>query len=303
MSRQIIECVPNFSEGRDPRVIAEIVESVRSVPGAALLASESDPDHHRSVLTIAGEPEPVVEAAFRAAATAALHVDLNHHRGVHPRIGATDVIPLVPVANITMEECAALAHRLGRRIWKELSIPVYFYEAAAMRPERRRLEVVRKGGFEALRDAAADAARQPDVGGPQPHPTAGATAIGARKFLLAFNINLATADVEIARAIAKSIRTSSGGLPHVKAMGVLLASRGLAQVSMNLTDHEVTPLHTVYELVARQAAAHGVSIAGSEIIGLMPGAALAQAAAHFLKCENYRRESILESRLITALIG
>ncbi len=297
MGKSIIECVPNFSEGRDPAVTGAIVEAIRGTEGVQVLATESDADHHRSVVTFAGRPDAVVEGAFRGVRAAAERIDLNRHEGVHPRIGAADVVPLIPVRGISMEECATLAHSLGERIWTELGIPVYFYEAAAKRPERRRLEVVRKGGFETLRNESRNPERAPDLGGPDLHTTAGAVIVGARKFLLAYNINLTTSDVEIARQIAVKIRASSGGLPCVKAMGVLLKSRGLAQVSMNLTDFEVTGLHTVFEAVRHEAQQRGVGIAGSEIIGLMPAQALAGAAAKFLQCENYRPGTLFESRL------
>lgn len=303
MARRIIECVPNFSEGRNTETVARIVEAIAAVPQVAVLGKESDIDHHRSVVTFAGTPEAVEEASFRGVAEAAKRIDLRRHEGVHPRLGAADVVPFVPVVNSSIDECAEVAHRVGERVWNELGIPVYFYEAAARREDRRRLENVRRGGFEKLSQwVLTDPEKRPDVGGPALHPSAGAVIIGARKFLLAFNINLATGDVEIAKAIAVKIRTSSGGLPHVKAMGVMLASRGLAQVTMNLTDFEVTPLHVVYEAVEREAAAHRVKIAGSEIIGLMPAKALAMAAAHALRTENFDERQILESRLLGNLV-
>lgn len=302
MAQPLIECVPNFSAGRDPVVVERIAQAIASTPGAKLLAQESDIDHHRAVLTFAGHPDAVLEAAFRAVQIASQTIDLNTHHGVHPRIGAADVVPLVPIQGITLDQCAILAHQLGQRIWTELQIPIYFYEAAALRPERKRLEVVRQGSFETLRQAVfTDPARHPDLGGPALHPTAGATIVGARKYLLAYNINLQTADLAIAKQIARRIRASSGGLPHVKAMGVMLHSRGMAQVSMNLTDFEITPLHTVFAAVQHEASKLGVAIAGSEIIGLMPAAALAQTAAHFLSCENYRDSAILENRLLANL--
>jgi glutamate formiminotransferase len=303
MARPLIECVPNFSEGRSAATLAAIGVAIRSVAGVSLLGEEGDPDHHRSVFTFAGRPEAVCEAAFRAVGVAKERIDLREHRGVHPRIGAADVVPLVPLQGITMEECATLAHGLGERIASGLDVPVYFYEAAARRPERRRLELIRKGGFEELRELAVrDASRAPDVGGPQLHPSAGATVVGARKFLLAFNINLDTPDVAIAQQVARKVRASSGGLAHVKAMGVYLASRGLAQVSMNLTDFEVTPLQVVYDAVRDEAARLGASIVGSEFIGLIPAKALAQVAAAYLRSETNPIASILESRLLTDLL-
>lgn len=303
MARSIIECVPNFSEGRDQRVVEAIAEAIRLCRGAALLAYESDPDHHRSVFTIVGPPEPVLQAAFQAVATAAERIDLNRHRGVHPRIGAADVVPLVPVHGISLEECARLAHSLGERIWRELRIPVYFYEAAAKSPERRNLEQIRRGGFERLRqEIASRPERLPDVGEASLHPTAGAVAVGARKFLIAFNVNLATRDVTVATAIARKVRSSSGGLPHVKAMGVYLESRGMAQVSMNLTDYEVTSLDAVMEAVREEASRLGVAIAGSEIVGLAPAGALAGCVARYLDCRNYKPEMILENQLLRNLL-
>ncbi len=303
MARPLIECVPNFSEGRNSATLDALRQAIASVPAVALLAHEADADHHRSVFTFAGPPEAVLEASFRAVATARDLIDLRLHAGVHPRIGAADVVPLVPLQHITLEQCAAYAHQLGHRIAESLGVPVYFYEAAALRPERQRLEAIRQGGFEALRDLTLnDPARVPDAGGPALHPTAGATVVGARKFLLAFNINLDTADVSIAQQVARKVRASSGGLPHVKAIGVFLASRGLAQVSMNLTDFEVTPLAVVYEAVREEAAKLGARIAGSEFIGLVPAQALAQAASFYLKAETRPEDQILERRLLTDLI-
>lgn len=303
MDGKLIECVPNFSEGRDRGKVEAIVQAITSAAGVHLLGWECDRDHNRGVVTFAGPPAAVVEGAFRGVRKAVELIDIRSHHGVHPRIGAADVVPLVPIEGITLAECAELAHSLGSRIATELGVPIYFYEAAALRSERRNLENIRRGGWEALREAAAaDPSRAPDAGGPQLHPTAGASAVGARKFLLAFNVNLDTGDIGVARRIARKIRASSGGLPHVKAMGVFLESRGQAQVSMNLTDFEVTPLHTVFEAVRSEAEAAGVAIAGSEIIGLMPAEALAEAAAHFLRCENYRPGRILEKRLLSNLV-
>jgi len=292
MPGPLIECVPNFSEGRDRARFEAIRDAIATAPGVMLLKSEMDPDHHRSVITFAGSPAAVFEAAFRGVRTASELIDLTTHAGAHPRIGAADVVPFVPVEGMTLEDCAALAHRFGAKVWNELRIPVYFYEAAARHPDRVQLENVRRGGFETPQCA-------PDLGGPELHPRAGACIVGARKFLIAYNINLATADVEIARKIAKRIRASSGGMPHVKALGLHLKSRNLAQVSMNLTDYEQTPLHAVFERVREEAAALGVSIAGSEIIGLLPMKAVEQAAAHFLAIENFDSGQILENRLRT----
>ena len=249
MPETLVECVPNFSEGRDAAKIDAIVEAVRSA-GASVLHRTSDSDHNRSVVTFAAPVGVIEEAAFQAVRQAVASIDLRLHSGVHPRIGAADVVPFIPLKGVTLEDCARLAERTGRRIWDELGVPVYLYEAAALRPECRSLADIRRGNFEGLSQAVlTDPARRPDFGGPALHPSAGAVAVGARKFLIAFNVNLATPDVEIARRIARKIRFSSGGLPGIKAMGVRLASRNLAQVSMNLTDFERTPPHVAYEAV------------------------------------------------------
>jgi glutamate formiminotransferase len=259
----LVECVPNFSEGRDTNTIHAIEQAIRSVSGVMLLGSEMDPDHNRAVITFAGPPEAVSEGALRGIAAAVERIDLRRHHGVHPRIGAADVVPFVPLDGASLEDCAAIARRTGEAVWKKLGVPVYFYEAAALSAERVPLENVRRGGFE-------HPALTPDLGGPALHPSAGACAIGARKLLVAFNVNLQTTDLTIAQAIARKIRASSGGLPFVKAMGVPLASRNQVQVSMNLTDFEKTPLRDVYQAVSREAAARGVSIVNTQIVGLIP---------------------------------
>ncbi len=300
--RRLIECVPNFSEGRDPARIEALAASMRGVPGAWVLDDHSDRDHNRSVITLAGEPEAVAEAALHGVGAAAELIDLRQHHGAHPRIGATDVLPFVPIENVTMEECAALAHQTGRQIWERFRIPVYFYEAAALRPERTALEQVRKGQFEGLRqDAPRDPGRTPDIGGPDLHPTAGAIAVGARKFLIAYNINLETPDAAIAREIARAIRTSSGGLPALKAMGIPLPSRGITQVSMNLTDFEQTSLQQVYEAVRREATRLGCATVGSEIVGLVPQKALDTTAEYFRSLGRFSPQQILENRLALRL--
>jgi len=300
--RQLVECVPNFSEGRDAAKMDAIVQTIVSVPEVVLLDRGSDADHNRSVLTFVGPPEAVAEAAFRAVEMAASLIDLTRHQGVHPRIGGADVVPFIPIEGVTLEDCVKLAERLGSEIWNKLRIPVYFYEAAARRPERVNLEHIRRGQFEALlREMGTVPERHPDVGDPVCHPTAGAIVVGARKFLIAYNINLGTADVAIAKKIAKTIRFSSGGLRCVKAMGVALASRNLAQVSMNLTDFEQTPMHVVFEAVRREATRHGVSVVGSEIVGLVPRKALEMSAAYFLRFENFRPELVLENRIADAM--
>jgi glutamate formiminotransferase len=293
VAARLIECVPNFSEGRDPAKFAAIRDAIGATAGVALLGAEMDPDHHRSVMTFAGEPEAVYEAAYAAVAAAQAAIDMRTHSGVHPRIGAADVVPFVPIEGVALEECAALAHRLGARVWERLRVPVYFYEAAALHADRVRLENVRRGGYR-------NPALAPDLGSLPLHPSAGGCIIGARRFLIAFNINLNTTDVEIAQAIASNIRSSSGGLPHVKAMGVFLQSRNLAQVSMNLTDFEQTPLYEVVERVRAEAAAFGVSVAGSQIVGLIPKKAMEQVAASYLQVEKFHADVILENRLTSA---
>jgi glutamate formiminotransferase len=298
MSGRLIECVPNFSEGRDRGVVAAIERAIAATPGVAVLGAECDADHHRSVITFAGEPAAVVEGALAGAAEAVRRIDLNRHRGVHPRIGALDVLPFVPLSGAGWEDAIAAARRAGERLWSQLGVPVYFYEAAARRAERRNLAEVRRGQFEGLRnEAITDPARAPDVGGPGLHPTAGATAVGVRRFLIAYNINLDTADVRIARRIAGKIRASSGGFPHVKALGLELASRRQAQVSMNLTDFEATPVECVFEAVEAEAARCGVAVASSEIIGFIPRRAYEMAPGFYERAANFRPELILENRL------
>jgi glutamate formiminotransferase len=295
---RLIECVPNFSEGRDVAKVDAIAQAMRGVSGAWILDRTSDPDHNRSVITLAGDPEPVAEAAIRAAGKAAELIDLTRQRGVHPRIGATDVIPFVPLQDVSMDEGVALARRVGQELWTRYHIPVYFYEAAATRPERVRLENVRKGQFEGLlAEAQRNPELAPDVGGPGLHPTAGATAVAARKFLIAYNVYLNTANVSVARDIARAIRSSSGGLPHVKAIGVEMKSRGLAQVSINLTDFEQTPLHRVFDAVRQEAGRRGCAVAGSEIIGLVPRKAIEMSRGHDLQLENFSPARVLENRL------
>jgi glutamate formiminotransferase len=302
MPRQLVECVPNFSEGRDRAKLDAIASAVQGVPGVVLLDRESDGDHSRSVLTFAGPPEAVLQAALAAAAKAVEVIDLTRHQGAHPRIGAVDVVPFVPIEGVTIEDCVRLAERFGAGLWSRLKVPVYLYEAAARRPERTNLEAIRRGQFEALvREMGTEESRAPDIGEAVCHPTAGATVTGARKFLIAYNINLDTADVEVARKIAKTIRFSSGGFPCVKALGLPLASRNLAQVSMNLTDFERTPMHVVFEAVRREAERYGAGIAGSEIIGLVPRKAIEMAAGHFLGIENLHAGMVLENRLDDAL--
>jgi glutamate formiminotransferase/formiminotetrahydrofolate cyclodeaminase len=300
--KRLLECVPNFSEGRDPERVDAIVAAMREVPGVFLLDRESDADHNRSVITIAGEPEAVAEAALRGVGKAAELIDLTRQTGAHPRVGATDVVPFVPIEGMTIEDCVAIAKKVGQQIWDRYHIPVYFYEAAAVRPERANLEIIRKGQFEGLREELLRSPeRAPDVGEPRLHPTAGATVVGARKCLIAYNINLDTPDLAIAKRVAKSIRFSSGGLRYVKAMGVDLRARHLAQVSINLTDFEQTPIHRVFEMVKREAERYGVRIAGSEIVGLIPKRAIELTAEFYLQLEEFSPSQVLENRIEASL--
>jgi glutamate formiminotransferase/formiminotetrahydrofolate cyclodeaminase len=300
--KRLIECVPNFSEGRDPAKVDAIVSAMSAVVGVYVLDREMDADHHRCVVTLAGEPEAVAEAALRGVGKAMELIDLTVHTGAHPRVGAADVIPFIPIHGVTIEDCVALARRVGKEIWARYRIPVFFYEAAATRPDRTNLENVRRGQFEGLRDELKrNHDRQPDIGEPKLHPTAGVTVVGARKFLIAYNVNLNTSDVGIANKIAKAIRFSSGGLRYVKSMGVELKARNLAQVSINLTDFEQTPMHRVYEMVKREAARYGAIPVGSEIVGLIPKKAIEMAADYFLQVENFSPEQIFENKLESAL--
>ena len=274
MPNTLIECVPNFSEGQRPEVVQSILAAMH-VEGVRLLDWSLDGDHNRSVVTVAGPPAAVVESAVRGAGRAAERIDLTSQHGVHPRIGAADVIPFVPVRDISLEQCALLARQAGSEIWKRYQVPVYFYEAAAARPDRAMLEEVRRGQFEGLREAVLrEPARRPDIGGPNLHPTAGASAVGARKFLIAFNLFLDTPDVAVARAIARDIRQSGGGLAGVKAMGVSAQSQ--AQVSMNITDFTRTPVGEVYAAVKEKARRHNAQPVRAELIGLIPEAAVEQ---------------------------
>ncbi len=300
----IVECVPNFSEGRDAGKVHAIIQALLSGPDVYLLDQEMDADHNRSVVTLVGTREAVGEAALRGIGKATELIDLNHHQGAHPRLGATDVVPFVPVRGVTLEDCVRIAEWVAEHAWKRYRIPTYLYEAAARTPERRNLENIRRGQFEGVREEVkSNPERRPDFG-PEPpalHPSAGATVVGARKFLIAYNINLATPDTSIAKSIAKKIRASSGGFPCVKAMGVDLKAQNLAQVSMNLTDFETTSIGTVFDAVAREAAEAGVEVKGSEIVGLIPRAALEDAAVHYLKIETFQPGLILENRLDTVL--
>jgi len=297
----LVECVPNFSEGRDKAKVDAIVEAMK-INGVYLLDREMDADHNRSVITLVGEREPIQEAAIRGVGKAAELIDLNKHQGAHPRMGAADVVPFIPIEGVTIEDCVALARHVGEEVWKRYQIPVYLYEAAATTPERQNLENIRRGQFEGIREEiATNPARKPDFGEARVHPTAGATVVGARKFLIAYNVFLNTPDVEIAKKVAKAVRFSSGGLRFVKGAGFLV--RGLAQVSMNLTDFEQTPIHRVFEFVKREAARYGVIPLSSEIVGLIPKKALEQAAEWFLQVENFDSSLILENRLSAVMSG
>jgi len=297
----LVECVPNFSEGRNKSKVDAIVDAMK-VPGVYLLDREMDADHNRCVITLVGEREAVQEAAIRGVGKAAEVIDLTKHQGAHPRMGAADVVPFIPLDGVTIEDCVAMARHVGEQIWKRYQIPVYLYESAATTPERQNLENIRRGQFEGIRaEIATNPARRPDFGEPRVHPTAGASVVGARKFLIAYNVFLNTPDVEIAKRIAKAVRFSSGGMRFVKGAGFLV--RGLAQVSMNLTDFEQTPIHRVFEMVKHEAARYGVVPLSSEIVGLIPKKALEQAAEWFLQVENFDSSLILENRLAAVMGG
>jgi glutamate formiminotransferase/formiminotetrahydrofolate cyclodeaminase len=297
----LVECVPNFSEGRDKAKVDAIVDAMK-IDGVYLLDREMDADHNRCVITLAGEREAIQEAAIRGVGKASELIDLCTHTGAHPRMGACDVVPFIPIDGVTIEDCVAMAKHVGAEIWQRYQIPVYLYEAAAATPERQNLENIRRGQFEGIRaEIATNPARKPDFGDPRVHPTAGATVVGARKFLVAYNVFLNTPDVEIAKKIAKAVRFSSGGMRFVKGAGFLV--RGMAQVSMNLTDFEQTPVHRVFEMVKREAARYGVSPVSSEIVGLIPKKALEAAAEWFLQVENFDSSLILENRLAAVMSG
>jgi glutamate formiminotransferase / formiminotetrahydrofolate cyclodeaminase len=297
----LVECVPNFSEGRDAAKVDAIIAAMK-ISGVYLLDREMDADHNRCVITLVGEREAIEEAAIRGAGKAAELIDLTKHQGAHPRMGAADVIPFIPIDGVTLEDCVAMAKRVGAEIAKRYQIPVYLYEAAASSPERQNLENIRRGQFEAIRDEiATNPARKPDFGEARVHPTAGATVVGARKALIAYNVFLNTSNVDIAKKIAKAVRFSTGGLRFVKGAGFLV--RGLAQVSMNLTDFEQTPIHRVFEFVKREAARYGAVPISSEIVGLIPKLALEQAAEWFLQVENFDSSLILENRLAAIMSG
>lgn len=298
MAAALIECVPNFSEGRKPETVQSIAESISSVDSACVLDTHIDPDHNRSVITFVAEPERVVEAAVNAVRRASELIDMRTHRGEHPRLGATDVLPFVPVRGVTMDDCVRIAHEAGRVIARELSIPVYFYEHAAKRPDRVNLEDVRRGALELLREQiTTNSERAPDEGLAHVHDSAGAIAVGARPFLIAFNVILRSGDVAVARQIARTIRARNGGLPFVKALGFSLQTRNLVQVSMNLVNYKVTGMTAVYDAIQQQADILGVEIDSAEIVGLIPQDALDRNAAYFNKLENFSAAKILEHQI------
>ncbi|MBW2072951.1 MAG: glutamate formimidoyltransferase [Deltaproteobacteria bacterium] len=298
---KLVECVPNFSEGRRPEVIEAIVEPLRKKKGCWLVDYRADQDHNRLVATVVGAPAAVEDAVLEAARVAIAKIDLESHSGGHPRIGAVDVIPFVPLRNISMEECVSRSRSFGSRYYEETGVPVYFYEEAALRPDRRKLETIRKGQYEALKAEVSKPERQPDVGEARLHATAGATVIGARKFLVAFNVNLATPDVEVARRIAGAVKAASGGLGHVKAIGLSLEKRGLVQVSMNIVDYEKNALYRVLELVRMEARRWGVAVVETEVYGMVPAAALLDSASYYMQLAGFSVDQVLELRLLEML--
>lgn len=301
MWEKLVECVPNVSEGRNKESIEAMAAAIRSVPGVRLLDVQSDPDHHRTVFTFVGEPEGVAEAVLALFAAVLPRIDLRVHRGEHPRMGAVDVVPFVPVRGVSMKDCVELARTVGQKVWERFRVPVYLYGEAATKPERADLSEIRKGEFEGFFEKIKDPQWAPDFGEPVVHPTAGVTAIGAREFLIAFNVNLGTSDIRVAKEIAKAVRFSSGGLRYVKALGMELRERGIVQVSMNLTNFRKTPLPRVLELVRREAQRFGVPVVGTEIVGLIPEEALVQVAEYYLQLEGFSINQILERRIEEAL--
>jgi len=298
MPKPLIECVPNFSEGRDPETIEAIVAPFRRRKGVVLLDSRADADHNRLVVSLAGSPGPIQDAVLEASRIAVKKIDMAHHRGGHPRIGAVDVIPFTPLRHTTLEDCVRMAHAFGRRLYKATRVPVYFYEAAALRPERRRLEMIRKGEYESLKSEILLPERCPDIGEPKLHPTAGAVIIGARKFLIAFNVNLQTDDLTSAQQIARAVRASSGGLCHVKGIGLALEKRGLTQVSMNLVDYEKNALYRVLEMIRMEARRWGVAVAETEIYGMVPAAALLDTLSYYMQLSGFQSRQVVELALL-----
>lgn len=296
---KVVECIPNFSEGRNQDILAGLKHAAAAVPGCALLDVHTDTDHNRSVFTLAGSPAAIEEAAFQLMQQAQRTIDMTKHRGAHPRMGATDVLPFVPLMGTTMEECVDISKRVAKRAWEELGIPSFLYEQSALSPLKRNLADIRRGEFEGMNDKMKQPQWAPDYGTPQVHPTAGVTAIGARMPLIAFNVNLDTDNVDIAKAIAKVIRGSSGGFEHCKALGIMLKDRNRAQVSMNMVNYEGTPLYRVFEAIRFEARRWGVSILSSELVGMAPAKALIDTAAYYLQLENYNFEKqVLENHLL-----
>jgi len=294
---KIVECVPNFSEGRDKEKLECIVDEVRKQEGVKLLDYSMDKDHNRSVVTFVGEPDMVIEAAFNACKKAAELIDLRTHKGEHPRMGATDVIPLIPIKNISMQECVEYSKKLAKRIGEELNIPVILYEKSASRPEREDLAVIRKGEFEGMFEKLKQEEFKPDFGPDQPHESAGVTAVGARMPLIAFNVNLNTNNLDIAKKIAKAVRGKSGGFKYCKALGFELKERNIVQVSMNMVDYTKTPLYRVFQVIENEANRYGVNVVGSEIVGLVPMNALVDTADYFLKLEDFSYDRVLENKI------
>jgi len=301
MAKSLIESVPNFSEGRRTDVIEAIVAPFRRQKGCYLLDHRADPDHNRLVVSVVGQAEPIQEALLAASLVAVEKIDLNTHRGAHPRIGAIDVIPFVPLRNISMAECVQVAHAFGQRFQQTTGVPVYFYEEAALRPQRTALEVIRKGQYESLRLEVTQPERHPDIGEPRLHPTAGATIIGARKFLIAFNVNLATSNIEVARQIAKAIRSSSGGLGSVKGIGLALEERGMVQVSMNVVDYERNALYRIVEFIRMEARRWGVAIAETEVYGMVPAAALLDSISYYMQTTQFDPGQVIELAILEQL--
>jgi len=294
---KIVECVPNFSEGRDKEKLERIVDEIRKQEGVKLLDYSMDKDHNRSVVTFVGEPDQVIEAAFNACKKAAELIDLRTHKGEHPRMGATDVIPLIPIKNVSIQECVEYSKKLAKRIGEGLNIPVILYEKSASRPEREDLAVIRKGEFEGMFEKLKQEEFKPDFGPDEPHESAGVTAVGARMPLIAFNVNLNTNNLDIAKKIAKAVRGKSGGFKYCKALGFELKERNIVQVSMNMVDYTKTPLYRVFQVIENEANRYGVNVIGSEIVGLVPLNALVDTADYFLKLEDFSYDRVLENRI------
>lgn len=295
---RIIQCVPNFSEGRDKEILEKILDEIRRVDGVKLLDYSMDKDHNRSVVTFIGEPENVIEAAFAACKIASGLIDLRNHKGEHPRMGATDVIPLIPISDVTMDECVGFSRELGKRIGEELGISVYLYEKSAAKAARQNLAEVRKGQYESMATKLKEDDWTPDFGPMELNLSAGVTAVGARMPLVAFNINLATTELEIAKKIAKVIRASGGGFSYCKALGLEIKEKGIVQISMNMVDYTKSSLFRVFDTVEREARRYGVNVIGSELIGLVPQNALIDVAEYYLRLENFDSSQILENRMV-----